>query len=206
MNRNIFAVAWLPVWFALFAGFGSISLIPTAAQAATLTQNFEFVVDRIAPTNFPLSELPPIGTRGQGSFTIDTDQIRFGQFQPFYDPTHVAYFVEQPTSLLIDFFGKRYTNLPVSIVFPRTGPYFTFTRAETGGYRVSNFAFAATDPGNPPISIESSGFRYQIDVYGPVSFTPAEAIPEPTTIAGVPIAIAVAWTCHRRLKRRSRIH
>ncbi len=193
--RNSFAIA-------LFAGFGSIGFIPAAAQAATLTQNFEFVVDRIAPTNFPPSELPPIGIRGQGSFTIDTDQIRFGQFQPSYNPTLVGYFVEQPTSLLIDFFGNRYTNLPVGIVFPRTGPYFTFTRTETGGYRVSDFIFTANDPVKPPLSIGNSGFRYQVDVYGSVSFTPAEAIPEPTTIADVPIAIAVSWACHRRFKRR----
>lgn len=191
--KNISAVAFLTglSWL----GFSS------SLQAATLTQDFEIVVDRVFP-GFPESDVPPIGTRGQGRFTIDTEQIQFGQTAPFYDPSRVGYFTRQPTSFSLDFFNRRYTNLPLGAGISRFGPIFEFGRTGTGGYQMNSFSFGTTDPVRPGIAVANSYFAYETIASGVVSFTPAEAIPEPETIAGVPIAIALSWACHRRFKRR----
>lgn len=194
--KNIFAVA-------VFTGFGWLGF-SSSLQAATLTQEFEIVVDRVFP-GFPPSDVPPIGTRGQGRFTIDTNQIQFGQLAPFYEPRFVGYFTRQPTSFSLDFFGKRYTTIPVGIGITRNGPIFEFNRTETGGYRTVYFGFGTSDPVRPSIAISSSYFAYETIASGTVSYTPAEAIPEPETVAGVPVAIALSLAFHRRFKRRSKL-
>ncbi|GAP95993.1 hypothetical protein NIES2104_25220 [Leptolyngbya sp. NIES-2104] len=147
--------------------------------------------------------------------TFDTNLIQFGVSNPFYNTmSRPVYFTRQPTSLLIDFFGNRYTSLPVFRgAAPRDTPIFVFNRTGTGGYQLSYFDFGT---GNESTLIAISGLsganQGQFSYFGGsgiadarVTFTnSSEVIPEPTTIAGVPTAIALSWAFHRRLKRRSK--
>ncbi|BAU14732.1 hypothetical protein LEP3755_52830 [Leptolyngbya sp. NIES-3755] len=205
--RNIFAIA-------VFTGFGWLGF-SSSLQAATLIQDFEIVVDRITlppGETVPPPSVPPLGTRGQGRLTFDTNQIQFGQISPFYEPRFVGYFTRQPTSVSIDFFGNRYTNLPVVRgPSPRDTPLFIFSRTEAGSYQLSSSDFGTFNPDGTGLGITGvAGSNPGYFVYlgaedrvdGSVTFTRSEVIPEPTTIAGVPVAIALSWACHRRFKRR----
>lgn len=206
--KNIFALA-------IFTGLSWLGF-SSSLQAAILTQEFEVVIDRLTrppgETVLPPSA-PPIGTRGFGRLTFDTNLIQYVPPSPpvtLYPPPS-GYFVRQPLSYSIDFFGNRYTRLPVGSAAPRQSPIFYFTRSETGSYQLSLFNFGAVNESTfiaiTGLSGSDSG---QFSYYGGsgiadgrVIFTnSSEVIPEPTTIAGVPIAIALSWACHRRFKRR----
>lgn len=131
--RNYFTIA-------LFAGFGLINSISTSAQAVTLIQEFEIVVDDISLVS---PSTPPIGTRGQGRLTFDTNLIQFNPGSPFSDPYRepVGYFVRQPTRFSLDFFNNRYTNLPRGTTIVRSAPIFFFDRTESGSYQLVSFNF-----------------------------------------------------------------
>lgn len=198
----------------LATGCGWLGLTSIASvQAATLVENFEIVVDRVNEIppflQVPASAVPLIKTRGQGRLTFDTNLIQFNPTQNFLP---VGYLVTQPTSLSIDFFGQRYTQLPVSAFRPdRQSPRFIFDRTESGGYQLSSFEFSVFSNQGYPLLVGETGFFYTVPpapgilvASGTTTLTDSEVIPEPSTIAGVPVAIALWWACNRRFKRRSK--
>ncbi|MBE9013134.1 hypothetical protein IQ250_23320, partial [Pseudanabaenaceae cyanobacterium LEGE 13415] len=169
-------------------------------RAAILTQEFEFTIDRLTrppgETVLPPSA-PPLGTRGFGRVIFDTNLIQYVPPSPpvtLYPPTS-GYFVRQPLSYSIDFFGNRYNTLPVFRgSSPRETPLFVFNQTETGGYQLSRFEFGTRNESTfISISGLSGSDAGQFSYFGGsgiadgrVTFTrSSEVIPEPTTIAGV---------------------
>lgn len=186
------------------AVLSSILLVAAPLKAETIRQNFEMVVDRVfPPTNYPV-ELPSIGTRGTGSLTFESSQI---QFNPDITSPTFGYATRQPLQFSLDFFNQRYSQVPVSGGIFRDGSLFRFRPTDTGSYQLIGYQFSTSDykPGILMSGGRSGNFNYAAVAYGTVTLTDSEPIPEPTTIAGIPVAIAFGWKIQRRLRRKRRV-
>lgn len=192
----------------ILAAIGAVSLISQAD--ATIVQNFEITVTQFYDPPFgpkTPTDAPPIGTKGFGTLTFDESQILYnGKPQTeMYPTTPLGYYTLKPTSYSLDFFNRRYTQIvdPGNI---RAYTQFSFTRTDTGGYQLGYFIFGTRDE-TSVLRIDNRGFTYGNDTsgfftaYGNVQLAPPEEVPEPTTIAGVPVALAIGWLFHQKRSR-----
>ncbi|MBN8564251.1 MAG: hypothetical protein J0L70_27330 [Leptolyngbya sp. UWPOB_LEPTO1] len=169
---------------------------------ATIVSNFEITVDR----SFDSDRLPPVGTKGFGTLTFDESQIQYNEnnfFDPYARPPF-GYYAQRPTSLSLDFFNRRYTQVNDSSI-GRSTTYFSFNRTDTGSYQLKGFLVGTSDESSS-LAISSNGFAAAFNnaglAYGTVRLTSSEVIPEPSMIAGVPVALMFGWLSHQKLKRR----
>lgn len=182
-------------------GWIGLSRISTPLNAA-IVSNFEITVDR----SFDSDRLPPVGTKGFGTLTFDESQIQYNanrSFDPYRRPPF-GYYTEKPTSLSLDFFNRRYTQVGEYSV-ARATTFFSFDRAGTGSYQLTGFAVGTGDESSSLLISSNSfitAFKDAGIAYGTVQLTSAEEVPEPSTIAGIPVALMVGWLSHRSLKRR----
>lgn len=194
-------------------GYVGLSFIPKPIHA-TIVQNFTITVDqRFIPTGLPgtgLDTLPPVGTKGFGTLTFNEAQIQYnGKPQEMGASLPLGYYATTPTSYSLDFFNHHYTEVtqPSSSRHPA---YFSFDRTDAGKYQLSGFAFGNQDETSRMTLVGQSvngNFSYDNPAssagvaLGSLQFTDAKEVPEPETIAGVPIALAFGWS-YRKLKRK----
>lgn len=179
--------------------------------SADIVQNFRITVDGYySLSNSSIPGLPPIGTTGYGTFTIDESQIQFNDRRTDYHQyPPLGYYTLKPSSFSLDFFNRRYTQItdgPAPSQFTR----FSFDPTSNGGYRLTSF-FLQTSDATSRVDVNSFGEFNYLDTTAPfgegsasgsVQLTSAEVIPEPSEVLGIPVAIAFGWLYHRRRKAR----
>ncbi len=178
-------------------GWIGLSSIPNPLNA-TIIGNFEMTVDSVTDPRLA----PPIGTKGFGTLTFDESQIQYNNtpVMELYPKSPFGYYTRTASSLSLDFFNRHYTQI-YDYNFGHTLTHFSFVPTETGGYKLTSFAFSTVAQDNG-ILLTSSSFNNNALAYGTVRITNSEEVPEPSTIAGVPIAFSLGWLFHQRLKRK----
>lgn len=201
-------------------GYVGLSLIPKPINAATIVQNFEITVTTLgqtfAGTPAPgIETAPPIGTKGFGTLIFDESQIQYNdkpQTQMYQFPPR-GYYALTPTSYSLDFFNHRYTQVGPYPFNYRGSTAFSFVRTDAGGYQLNGFTFGTQDEtsrlsvygysgGGGQFFYANAASGFQTLAIGDLQLTHAEEVPEPETIAGVPVALGFGWLFYRKLKRK----
>ncbi|NDJ17382.1 hypothetical protein [Myxacorys almedinensis] len=210
-------IAWL------FSSLGVLLIVaPNPASAAIFRQNLELTVTRIesasqGQADSPLNKLPlpPIGSKGLGSYTYDESQLNYIN-QPTAYP--IGYYLGRPGAIAfsdfsLNFFNRNYTQL--TYVGTRIGEFLLYDRTPAGQYTPQSLYLSTTDdtsvvriigdlfiyrPGSVNVPGDIGAVNY---VSGTFSFTDAEPIPEPPATAIVPIfGLGLGWLYQRTQARR----
>lgn len=220
-----------PITTWLLKSLGVLLVVaPHPVSAAVLRQNFEITVTSVRPpnlsnqTNFappPESQalysalnalpVPPIGTKGLGSYTYDESQLNFAREFSLYEDT---YTLDSPGKIAfldfsLNFFNRTYTQL---FYLPsRIGEFFTYTRTSTGQYIPQSLNLLTSDGTSVlttgggenffnyrPGPVNLAGVSSVFGVSGTLRFTDVEAIPEPSAAAIVPVVALGLWWCRSK--------
>lgn len=207
----------ITIWLLNSLGFLLIGA-PTSSNAAVLRQHFEVTVTGTTEissmrgdnpyVDLRDSAVPPIGTKGLGSYTYDESQINYyaeEPCQPFNVCYPSGYYLGKPrmialSDLSIDFFNRSYTRLSFGSRNDRV--FILYNRTSTGQYVPESLSFQTSD--GPTRLIIGTDIRYMApyflkDVTGTFRFTNVERVPEPSSLAIVPVvALGLGCLWHRK--------
>lgn len=211
----------MTAWF-----LGSLGVLwigaSTPSYAAVIRQNFELTVTDLGyrPGDDPsTAPLPPIGTRGTGSFTYDEADIHYID-EPHAYP--IGYYLGYPREIgfrnfSIDFYGQHFTEL--NHLNSRIGDFFLFDKTPSGHYTPNDMVLETVNgyksfiyTSRYSLGADGHGFGYTPiptvhsglgSANGILRFTDAEPIPDPPASAlSTVFALGLGWFYHRRRTAR----
>lgn len=209
---------------------------PPPGNAAVFRQNFEITVDRFTPPDLTIPTffdprlpeaikllpalnalpVPPIGTKGFGSYTYDESQLKLSREFSASQDTYVLGELGGKiafSDFSINFFDHIYTQR--TFVPSRIGEFLTYTRTSTGQFVPQSLNIRTFDD-TSVVSVLGSGtgsdnfFTYRpgpVDfllpsnvnsVSGIFRFTNAEPVPEPSFATIPALALGLGWLFCRK--------